>query len=445
MQKTVKYSDPILRNIASEILKLKKTKNIDGWMSIPIEKGILDLRFLFAHMIIITMVWRDNRLNRKIPNKKYVELIDYIVNEIPDSIRWKMGGFEKNTMQEYVSGNIGNLTKDDIKRINIEERRIIGLVAWYDSWKKGSKYSKDLFREISQEVGINDIFYYGKAVMIPNKISSNLKKASKITFKQSQIQKYISKINANIDAFVLNKSDLENIKLKNFGHSFIPVFFEREDGHYNSEFRLMQANKLDSLCYALPKAKSTIIDGAIKGSLYEQFACSILKGDIIIEEEKSDFFTANMYFSKKTQNNNVNTFYKSIKYGNQCGIKLKKRNFPTLTDLIYDLGETDIDILLIKTKDPKHVLLGECNFTKDYNEDEYQTHLIKLKKIYEFLIQNPKSATELGIPSEYPIVPVLLTSFTGDIHKKKDSIGKISFLSLLKGGIESVIDQYLEK
>ena len=113
-------------------------------MAIPISDQVLDLRLIFAHMIIITMVWRDNRLNRKIPDKKYIELIEYIAAEIPDSFRWKMGGIYKGTMEDYVSGKIENLTNHNIDRINIEERRMIGLVAWYDSWKKGSKYPINL-------------------------------------------------------------------------------------------------------------------------------------------------------------------------------------------------------------------------------------------------------------------------------------------------------------
>lgn len=445
MGKYPKYSDPILREISLDILKLRKTKNIQESENIPVG-SVFDLRYLFSRIIINTMIWRDPRLNRRIPHQKYLEFIEKIVKSIPESMRWKIAQIDKKTIKNLYTSNISELTKNEIEAINIEEKREIGLVAWYDSWKKKYVNLENIFKDIIQKVGVKNIIHLGKITIVPDKISKDPDKASKLIFQEKKIQEYISTYGANFNAFVLKKSDLENIRLEDYKYNFIPIFFERDDGYYQSEFRLMQANKIEGFCYAIPEAKTKIIDGAIKGKIFEQFMGSILTGNLVIETEDSKFFTSHVLFKNGNSYNKSNKkFYRTLYRNGSYGIKLRKRTYPSLRKLIYLLGETDIDLLLIQDNDPKHVLIGECCFTKKYNEDKYQIHYNRLNKINDFLNKHPETKIELGIPDGYPIVSILFTSFLGDIHKKINSIGKISFAATIMGGIEPLINKLLKK
>jgi len=129
MGKSTRYSDPTLRKISSEILRLKKVSNVKGEEFLVRTKPKLDMRILLAKMIINTMQWHDPRLNRKIPPQKELELTEMIVNAIPDSIRWAKPNIQKETLVNLDRGNVSKLTEDEIEAINIEERRKVGLIS----------------------------------------------------------------------------------------------------------------------------------------------------------------------------------------------------------------------------------------------------------------------------------------------------------------------------
>jgi len=310
--------------------------------------------------------------------------------------------------------------------------------AWYDSWKKNSR-DLDAFRNVIEEAGVSDCSQLERVTILPHQISKDPTSFSRRTFTENEVRIYFSERGAKPDAFTLKKSDLAHIQLKNYGCGLVPIFFERSDGLYQPDFVLMEANRTDVLCYAIPESKSKIIDGAFKGKLFEHFVRDILTGEIIVEIEDSVIYTSQFYFREKDAHHEPDGYYRPIRRDGSCRIKLKKRRDSTLKELIYSLGETDIDIVLVHDSEPKHVLLGECCFTKDYNEDEYQSHRNRLSKIYEFLNNHPESIIELGLPEGYPIVPVLFTSFTGEIHKEEGPVRTISLISTILGGLEALV------
>ena len=54
-------------------------------------------------------------------------------------------------------------------------------------------------------------------------------------------------------------------------------------------------------------------------------------------------------------------------------------------------------------------------------------------KFAEYIEANTSVKSELGIPKDMILLPVLFTSFTGAIHKKKDKVLKTTIFPVMRG------------
>ena len=127
-------------------------------------------------------------------------------------------------------------------------------------------------------------------------------------------------------------------------------------------------------------------------------------------------------------------------------ITIDRDSHPAFSDFLNIIGKekTDIDILLIHEDEPKHVIIVESEFTRKYSPLKYSAKVRFVKKLERYLSKNPNAKKELHIPIDYPLVPVLVTSFSGGVFRKKDGVIKTTFPPILWGKFKEWVINYLE-
>lgn len=440
------YKDIILRQIAYEIYKAKSVPHDVRWRKLK-KTDIFDFRNLLAPMIVLTMLWSHRHLRKHISIELFQKLCDKLAEKIPESPRWlapRLGEAE----EKFYRREFDKITEKDFRLINLGEESFIGIIAAYPSRKQGKMDFEQIFRPFFNQVGVKNIQHYVQITSQPSNVAEDPQKWSNKNVSEMEITSYADRLGVSSKILLFRHEDLEHLSVKRLATSFVPIFFEREKGIFQPELTLMGTNTVEKLCLVLPEARKHIIDDYFKGHIFEDLLYDILLGRIGIQTIRSKFYT-HLYnlveINGISQKDGVFT-YEYLPPSRHPGLRVKKSSQdPFWKGLGSEVIKQQIevcDLLLVHHKNPKHVILGQCQFTKKYKEEEYAGDLNILDKTKSFIEKHPETRKDLGIPANYDIIPILFTSFSGPLHLKDNSILKVPLASVIIEKLPDFINHY---
>ena len=186
-----------------------------------------------------------------------------------------------------------------------------------------------------------------------------------------------------------------------------------------------------------------------KGKAFEKILYDILKGDLICHYDLKYHHGLVRYSlvprSELSLTDSMNeTVYSYSDPNNAEGFRFKinEKNDAFISFLKkIEKEQTDIDLFLFSSEPLPHILVGECHFTKKYNYYHYSKKRGQIKELAEFLGSSQDAKTKLGIP-DYPVIPVLFTSFSGPLSVEKDGVIKATLPIVVSGKLNEWIHNF---
>ena len=469
------FKDNTLREIALEIWRCGETPTphaIHIAEDELVDLTLPDTRFLIASEILTTMHQMPYLKGRIHSKEDFLNWNKRIAEAIPDSPRWKQIYRNRDEIFRKFE-DLHNLKDCEYELLNIGERETEFRI-FTDVYDKEESV-REIFSKFLNEIGIQDLMEYENLISsigmlfsiayldlteeIPEISSEDRHVRRSKLFTYEQIEKLMSRYGLSPDSLTLTIEKLKNLVLQDLPHSLIPIFYEDRERLFRINIRLLQLNNFLELCLSLRGAEEEVVN-KFKGDAFERILVEILTGKMIILYEKSKIFSGSLTTTDET---NLDSALKRLReYGIETeelrysyrppeGITLPRiiidrDSHPAFSDFLNIIGKekTDIDILLIHEDEPKHVIIVESEFTRKYSPLKYSAKVRFVKKLERYLSKNPNAKKELHIPIDYPLVPVLVTSFSGGIFRKKDGVIKTTFPPILWGKFREWVTSYLE-
>ena len=309
MKYEVDHNDPTLGKIAQKMRRydhnsVRSVLNSYQFnLRIVNSMKIVDSREVIAREFLSTMA-DDITFSGKKRCKTVKSWIKKIVEEIPESHRWKgISRVSEKYIQEKIS-NLHNLSDEDYEIMNIYEWDNIGIIMnqMHLSGKKDELTR--IFADFLANVGLDD---YEKYVKFDNALISyfaenaeSIRKAqneattlakTKSTKSWGEVlipQDHVEKMPGDsprikFEKIALTKQGLKEVILENLNESFIPLFYERSDNDFKLVLPLKHVNSIARISFDLPKANETIWGSSSgqKGIIFEDFLSDMLKGNWI--------------------------------------------------------------------------------------------------------------------------------------------------------------------
>lgn len=444
------FEDPVLRLIASKMLKYPRLTPSDSAPVLKIRtQSYIDYRSILALKLLESMIWYNPILHRRLDEDAFNSLGKLIINEIPLTPRWLDPRLE-DSYERFQNQDFDSITERDFKFLNLAEMRQIGIVAWHSSWTRTQPNVERIFRKFLGDLDIGSLADYAKATRLPYLAVKDPEDFSRKTIEYDVIKRYANTAGIKASKILFRRKDLETIVLTNLDQSFIPIFFENEGDVFRGEPRLQNVNGVGGLCYSLPNARREIINGAFKGGVFEDILFDLFTGAIAIEKTESKFYAYSFAFiagrSHPSTSDLLKYTYSPPRGIGKGGLVRRKDSVPWKPFLeLSNQDEFQEDIVLIHHDKPKHVLVGQCKFTKKYSHLKYRAGLIHVKKFAIFLDESEKARTDINVPSDYPIVPCLFTSFSGQIYKHEPSILKSTLYPVITFRFMDLVEKQLEQ
>jgi len=421
LKRVLRYRDPLLCSVAYEIYKkgLNIPSEEEGVLIYKIPTtDILDFRRILASMITSTLLYSMPFKSKRSPEGLVpMELDTRIAKAIRDSPRWEAPRLA-GMLGKLRERSFAALSEHEFNLLNVAEARAIGVIAWHASWRRNKQNFEKIFSRFLRQVGVDDVIKYGKAVVYPAKVETNPEQYCLSEFNIEDVKRYAKQRGIRFEKLALTHERLRNLHLCELECDFVPIFFERKST-FQADFRLLDTNDLGVLCYSIPEARSAIIDGAYKGRVFEQFLLDLLTGNIAVESTPSEWHAASFYLldmrERPIPERNIILYtYRPPK--RFLGMRLKRdRSSVAFRPFLEaeSLQEFDIDLLLIHNDYPEHILVGECKFTKRYNDELYRECESKVVKLAKFVENSQDARSELGLPLDFKVLPALFTSYSG--------------------------------
>ena len=470
------YNDPTLKKIAIEIGMQRQSfspKEVHIVEDELTDLTLQDTRFFIATEILFTMICTNaDLLGREYSKEDLLDWIKEIAKNIPDSPRWYQIYRNRNEVFSKFN-NIHNLEDDEYRLLNIGEResefRIFADA--YERDKRVKKVFSDFLIDIG--LGVDNINDYEAAIFSLGRLLGSLQdtltdeiediyywkpvRRSK-RLNRSQVDSLLRKARKiNPEKLILTDDKLINLRLKDLAPSFIPIFYEDRDGEFRIRSNLLQLNNpFVELLLSLPKEKEEIINRC-KGFIFEDILVDLLTGKLKIVYDSSELFSGslstfdivNSYKFKDLQEEWKILEYSYIIPGDRdkANVTIRKGTSPTFKKFLDQVGKEgwEEDIVLVHHKSPRHILLGQCKFTNKYKQEEYEDGYSHVKKFAEFIGKSEKAKIELGLPIDYPVIPVLFTSFSGRIFRERKDMLMTTFPPILWGKFKEWVNPFSSK
>ncbi len=464
-KKEVNYNDPTLRKIAQKRRRYDYNSvrsALDTYqfnLRIVNSMIIVDSREVIAREFLSTMA--DDITSSSKKNCETVSFwIKEIVEEIPDSPRWK--GISR-VVEEYIQEKVNslhNLSDEDYEILNIYEWDNIGIILNQMHLNGKKEELTQIFADFLADVGLDD---YEEYVKFNNALQSyfaenaeELRKDQAKSFSKGWgvliPLDHVKKMpggspRVKFEKIALTKRGLKEVILGNLNESFIPLFYERSDNDFKLALPLKHINSIARISFDLPKANEKIWGSSSgqKGIIFEDFLYHMLIGEWIGAVKDK---TLRLFHKQHPPDFPVG---RAIEYDYTIPegrvfpqLEIKASN-PVFNGFLRYQGKGgyEIDIFLIHNNNPMHVLMGECKFTKEYKEEEYSEGRDHIKIFTEFVKGDENAKTFLKIPSDYPIVPILFTSFSGPIYRESDGVIKTTFPPIVSGKFKEWINDFV--
>ena len=469
-KKEVNYKDPTLMKIAQKMRRYDHNSvrsalySYQPNFSIVNSMIIVDSREAIAKEFLSTVA--DDITSSSEKKCKTVKFwIKKIVEEIPESPRWKgISRVSEKYIQEKIS-NLHNLSDEDYEIMNIYEWDNIGIIMnqMHLSGKKDELTR--IFADFLANIDLADyeeyvkfdnalLSYFAENAEDLRKCQSDVRKLAKAKSTKSWREFLIPRdhvekmpgVSSRIkfEKIALTKQGLKEVILGNLNESFIPLFYERSDTDFKLALPLKHINSIARISFDLPKANEKFWGSSSgqKGNIFEDFLHHMLIGEWIgVAEEKTLRVFHKLHPPDFPVGRAIKYDYTLPKGRKKPKLEIKASN-PVFTDFLrnQEKGGYQIDIFLIHNNNPKHVLMGECKFTKEYKKEEYSEGRDHIKIFTEFVKGDENAKTFLKIPSDYPIVPILFTSFSGPIYRESDGVIKTTFPPIVSGKFKKWIN-----
>lgn len=442
------FEDPLLRLVAFKMLEYPRLEPSDIAPVIKVQaQRFIDYRSVFALMLLESMIWYNPILHRRLDEDAFNSLGKLVIDEIPPSPRWFNPRLE-DIYERFQNQDFERITKEDFRLLNLAEMRQVGMVAWHSSWTHSQPKVERIFRKFLSDLQISSLADYVRGIRLPHQAVEDPESFSRKIIKYGTIKRYANWAGIKASMILFRRKDLEKVVLGDLDQTFIPIFYEREDGIFRGEPRLQDVNGVAGLCYSLPKARKEIINGAFKGRVFEDILFDILTGAIAIEKIESKFYAYSYAFVDSRSHHPASDI---CRYGyippdgvGKGGLVRRKDSDPFKPFLeLLDQDEFQEDVVLIHHSKPKHVLTGQCKFTKKYSHRKYLTGLNHIKKFAVFLEQSDEARIDIRIPLGYPIVPCLFTSFSGSIYRYEPSVLKSTLYPVLTFQFMDLVERHL--
>jgi len=436
-----------------------------------VDLTLADTRYFIASEILTTMHQSPSLKGRTCDKEDVLSWTQRIAESIPDSPRWKQIYRDRDKIFKKFE-DLDNLMDNEYVLLNIKERETEFRI-FTDVYDREESV-KEVFSKFLSRIGIENLTDYEKMQAsigmlfsmayldlteeIPEVSSEGRQIRKSKLFTYEQIESLMKRYNVRPDSLTLTIERLRNFVLKDLPYSLIPIFYEDRDGLFRINMSLLQLNNFLELCFSLPKTDETIIN-KFKGPAFEDILFEILTGKIIILYEKSNMFSG---WLSTTDEINLESAKEGLRryrieadelrysYRPPEGITvprtiIKRDTHPAFSGFLDMIGkeETDIDILLIHHSDPRHIIVGECEFTRKYSAYKYSAKIRHANRLRGYLIENQNAKEELNLPLDYPIIPVLFTSFSGGVFRNKDGVVKTTFPPILWGKFKEWVSNYL--
>ncbi len=443
---------------------------------------IFDTRYYIAAGIISCIINNCSYFGADCPSITMKALIDNVVNAIPANVRWKTFNASKSFGQWLITFDPQKAGQKDFKLLNDFEELFLGIVSFTDMEMRDKKKVEKVFRRYIIDLGLQDYDHFNRAFSFLFDMEERLETEPKL-YGEKEIERLEQFIGIKKGALILGEEQVNNIKLGNLQERIIPIYFGGRAGVRVGLQRqsLSGVNIPQRLCYGLKQPREEIIEGAYKGTIFEDFLSNVLQGNIVVAiqpDSPIDGFTQRVddleklpggkelaeslkknrttiawetiaggyeyYISENDippEKTNLTRSYAYFSYDyslplgqTTCQLKITEETHPSFKEFLskQKTVEWEEDILLLHNTEPKHCLIAQAKFTLKYNHSKYVTGKNHVLATVNYVDSNPAAKRELNIPEGMTIVPALFTSYTGAIHKSQDEVLKTTIFPLLR-------------
>lgn len=458
------YNDSTLKKIASEIGMQRQSfspKEIYIAEDELTDLTLQDTRFFIAAEILNTMICTNADLQGRECSKEYLlSRIKEIAKNIPDSPRWYQIYRNRNKIFSKFN-NLHSLKDGEYRLLNIAERES-GFRIFADAYEMNEQVKK-VFSDFLVEIGlgVDNISDYETVIFSLGRLLGSLQYSLTEESKRlslSQIDSLLGKARKiNPEKLILTGNKLISLRLEELPSSFIPIFYEDRNGKFRISSTFLQLNNpFVELPVSLPKEEEEIINRC-KGSIFEDILVDLLTGKLKIAYDSSERFSGSLITFDAVNSyrfKDLEVGWKILEYSyiiprgrDKANVTIRKGTSPTFDEFLEEISKEgwEEDIVLVHYKSPMHILVGQCKFTNKYKQKEYEDGYSHVKKFTEFIRKSEKAKIELGLPIDYPVVPVLFTSFSGRIFRERKDVLTTTFPPILWGKFKEWVKQFLSK
>ena len=478
------YNDPTLNQVMLALMPFERGPLFEALNICTLsfqQHMVCDARYLVACGIVSSMIHNCKHYGKKCTVEHMHAQIEKIVGAIKPSLRWK--AFSKLFWKWLSEFDLMKSGVKEFKILNEFEELLLGFVSFADMETREKKRIERSFRRFVKETGLETYDQFSNVFSILIDIEKRLENKPRL-YDEEQVAQLENWLGLKQGILILGEERLNDIRLPEVHQLIIPMFSGGRLGMRKGVQRqpLAFLNLPQRLCFALDRPRKKIIEGAYKGTIFEDFLCNFLRGELVVaidpndplggyiqradtlqnlpggkellgELEKSSKVCAwekvsrewEYYISEPKLAKDEMRFIRRFVYlrynyqlppgQNGCRVVIRPETHPSFKEFLQteNTPEWEEDLLLLHDREPKHCLVAQAKFSVKYSHNKYREGRNHVKKFAEYVERNPSIKSELGVPKDFVLLPVLFTSFTGAIHKQDDGVLKTTIFPVLRG------------
>jgi hypothetical protein len=493
------YNDRTLNEVINYVMEFGRDSVFEALNSWLLDLGkrfrignfVIDQRFLIAGGIIFSMAHNCHPYGKRCILSDIQPQIAKIVEAIAPSLRWR--AFSKGFEAWINQFDVKKAGRADFERLNQFEELFLGIVSFSNMEMREKKRVERCFKSYIEDLGLVDYEQFLQVFSYLADIEDRLGIESKL-YGEKTVAELEHSFGLKKGVLTLGEERLNDLNLADLHRMIIPIFFAGRPGIRIGFFRLPMSdlNLPQRLCFALDEPREEIIEGAYKGSIFEDFICDLLRGELVVAIKPEDplkgyvqrsdylqnlsggkellnalekntsllaweriaggyeYYISEPKISKGEEHTIMSYTYFRYNYclppgQTKCQIVIKEDAHASFAEFLNEenVTEWEEDLLLLHKNKPKHCLVAQAKFTKKYAHKKYCAARDHVMKFANYVERNGSAKSELGIPTDMPVLPVLFTSFSGAVFKDQDKVLKTTIYPLLRGHFLNLIENHM--
>lgn len=486
------YNDQVINDVMNSLMQFDRT-SLRNALNVCISQirrpsAMIDARGFIACGILSVIIQNAKIGGNNCPPEFMRSQVYKIAEAIKPSLRWRFFG---PGFLEWL--NRFNPKEKKFKAINDFEELFLGIVSFTIMENRQKRVVERSFDRFVKNLGFKSFDDYACSANLLVDFERFFTHEPSL-YDENSMSEMLAISGFKPEPLILGEESIDNIRLDTIDQNLVPLFFGGRKGiRKGIQWQPLALFNLPvRLCFALPKAQKNILQGASKGTIFEDYLTNVLTGRLIVAVDAEDPIEGHTEDAEGVTNaprgkdllNKLNVLgktyawhtvapwkyylskpslakgiartslrlYQYIKYGYEqppkqlsSNIVIRSETHPSFRRFLEDekAYEWEEDLVLLHKNEPKHCLIGQAKFTAKYSHNHYAKGADHVKKIVNYIDENPHAKKELEIPLDFPIVPVLLTSFTGAIYNREDGILKTTIYPILQGKFLERISAHL--